>query len=1380
MDNVGAMKTEAKRALLLQQYRAKWFAIAAFLAFMAGFGPFHAAQAQNSPYAAAVLADGPLVYYRFEETAGTAVANLGSLGAAKNGTYAPQGVTLARPSAFPSLGKAAGLDGSRGFVGVPQLSPGTFPEFTIEFWVNRSPKPANVYTSLFASEGFESGEIHFNLITAGPKWQVGVSGASGTVQGPAPLPPDKWRHVALTYQVDAAAGAATAKLYVDGDLAGEGTSSATPARFNASRIGAWFDNANTSRYLDGAVDEFAVYDHALTAAAIRQHRDAALGNGILPTVFYSADFEGTIGLEWSQRKGSTTPTGGRKYLGDFGNQTATLTASNLPPHSAGTVDFDLFLLRSWDGNNKTVGPDVWTLQLTGLPALLKTTFGNGHPLSVGDGQAYPGTSGQGVYPAQTGATEINTLGYVFNDAARSGAMDAVYHLSYSFAHSATDKLPLQFLASGLQALTDESWGLDNVQIKLFDAPAGILDIGAPLAQIRENGGSVAVQVNRVGGSAGTVSANYTTVAGTAQPDADYTAAAGTLTFADGETSKTVVIPILDNTRPENDRSFRFVLSDPSPNTALARESESITIFDDDGRFQFTQAQYLLREGTTGVNIQVEWIGAGNRTVSVDYTTRDGTAKSSGDYSATSGTLTFQPGQTSKNLFVSVRDDTVPEPDEVFYLRLQNPNTIAALPNPPEVPVWILDNDEAGAPGRAVNWQIQALAVQPDGKILIGGGFNQVNTIGQVGIARLNADGSTDTGFSTGGDLNNWVENIALQPDGKILIAGSFTTIKGTARNRIARLNANGSLDTTFNPGGGANGTVYEVLALANGKILIAGNFTQFNGVAVARVARLNANGTLDDTFSVGAGPTNPPAGAGWDPIIWAAAEQADGKIILSGEFATFNGAARKYIARINADGSLENTFNIGTGLNGIGNVAVVLGDGKILLGGWFTSYNGVARNRILRLNSNGTLDTAFNPSGGADATPWSLAVQPDGKVLVAGGFRNWNGVNRGGIVRLNANGSLDTTFAVGSGANGYIGGVGVLPDGRVAIAGFFDTVNGFNRERFALLNPDGTQPPEAVKWIQWKTADGGNGHFYALTSQPGTWVQTEAEAIAQFGHLATITSAAEQTFLQDNFLHGLDRLRPFWIGLNDAAAEGKFVWPGGDPLIFTAWNADSPKTKPSGEDYVALNWSFSAKNGTAQATFGLWSDLVTGGSFTPAATPSDGPYFGIMETDGAAKTPVIGTPPVSGVALAGGTWQFEVRATGEGPLTYAWQKDGAPIPNATEAILKLSSLGAADEGKYTVTVSNFFGATPSAPAQLRVVTAPRIETSAISYQGGTGITLKLAVPLGVRFVVEASEDLRSWQTVMDSTSAELTTTVVDSASTTLPARFYRLKYLLSP
>jgi uncharacterized delta-60 repeat protein len=218
----------------------------------------------------------------------------------------------------------------------------------------------------------------------------------------------------------------------------------------------------------------------------------------------------------------------------------------------------------------------------------------------------------------------------------------------------------------------------------------------------------------------------------------------------------------------------------------------------------------------------------------------------------------------------------------------------------------------------VNDEVYALALQPDGKIIVGGAFTTARGTVKNHIARLNADGSLDAGFNAGGTVgvSAPVYAIAVQPDDKVIISGSFITARGTTKNYIARLNADGSLDAGFNVGGtvGANSDVIALALQPDGKIIVGGAFTNARGVTQNRIARLNADGSLDTSFNVG-------GTVGVNGIVYALALQPDGKIIVGGAFTTARGAAQNRIASLDPDGglsasALNNSMLVGGALGG--------------------------------------------------------------------------------------------------------------------------------------------------------------------------------------------------------------------------------------------------------------------------------------------------------------------------------------------------------------------------------------------------------------------------------------------------------------------------------
>jgi uncharacterized delta-60 repeat protein len=349
--------------------------------------------------------------------------------------------------------------------------------------------------------------------------------------------------------------------------------------------------------------------------------------------------------------------------------------------------------------------------------------------------------------------------------------------------------------------------------------------------------------------------------------------------------------------------------------------------------------------------------------------------------------------------------------------------------------------------------VESIAVQSDGKILVGGGFISMMPNGattsttRLHLARLNPDGTLDIAFDP--RASNNIHSIVVQSDGKILVGGTFTTFtppssSPVARAHLARLNSDGKVDEAFNPA--PNGAVLSIALQSDSKAIVVGSFTNLPIPKVAanatvttyprnRIARVNADGTLDTAFDPNAnGQVN------------TVALQSDGKILLGGAFTTLtpNGAdaarwtQRFYAARLESNGSVDATFDLGLDERSGNNVTNlrVQADGRILLCGGFTSVRPgntgtrVARSRLIRINANGTLDTAFNPAAGGASTGTihAIAVQTDGRIVLAGAFSDFGGTGTANIARFHAEGALDPTFNRATGADGAINAVALRPD----------------------------------------------------------------------------------------------------------------------------------------------------------------------------------------------------------------------------------------------------------------------------------------------------------------------------------------------------------------
>lgn len=345
--------------------------------------------------------------------------------------------------------------------------------------------------------------------------------------------------------------------------------------------------------------------------------------------------------------------------------------------------------------------------------------------------------------------------------------------------------------------------------------------------------------------------------------------------------------------------------------------------------------------------------------------------------------------------------------------------------------------------------VWALQSQPDGKVLIGGAFTSVGGQTRNRLARLNADGTLDTTFADA-NLSQPVRAIALQSDGKILVGTVGTSTPTQALNQLFRFNADGTPDTSFNVN--VNNGVYAISLQTDGRIIIGGFFTSVNAQARSFLARLNADGTLDS--SLAASP---------DSTVSSLVRQPDGKILIGGIFSQISGSPRNRLARLNADGTLDASFNslvsaYGSG-RGIQTIAVQP-DGKIIIGG-YASQDGSLK-IVARLNADGTPDTAFNQNvesfSGVDYQNVSaVALQSNGKILVGGGYPNTS------LVRLNANGTTDAAFNPHPTSHPnpvtIVNALAVQPDQKILVGGYFTRIGGAARNNFARLLSDSRSVP---------------------------------------------------------------------------------------------------------------------------------------------------------------------------------------------------------------------------------------------------------------------------------------------------------------------------------
>jgi len=630
------------------------------------------------------------------------------------------------------------------------------------------------------------------------------------------------------------------------------------------------------------------------------------------------------------------------------------------------------------------------------------------------------------------------------------------------------------------------------------------------------------------------------------------------------------------------------------------------------------------------------------------------------------------------------------------------------------------NGMAGA-----DWEVSEMALLPTGKIMIGGTFGTVNGITTPGNARLNADGSVDAAQPASAI---WPSDFVSQPDGKLIVVGSFSSIGGVPRNGIARFNADGSLDTSFQDGmsGISGASAFAVSLARNGQIAIAGSFETVNGAERNYVAKLNADGSLDTSF---AHPS---------PVTKGTARQTlqlpDGRILMSGTFSMLDGVAVRGIARLLQDGSVDPTFHAALD---DGSVSTFLRqpDGRLVIGGSFTSIGGATRNRIARLNADGSLDVTFqNGMTGLDLPPSALALQPDGRIVVAGSFTTVNGISRSDMARINADGSLDPSFqvAVEPPSDGYgpaIQALALQPDGKVIIAGEeLNKVNGIARARAARLNSDGTLD---ATFVDPKIYAFG---VFALALQPDG-------RIVIGGEFESVNGAPRNRVARINADGTLDTT--FLNGLSGVTSASGFSF---DPSVTSL--------ALMGDGRVLVSGKFTHVNGTARGNLArlnpdgsvdtTFQNGMTGfdSRFAQASQiteQSDGRvllsgWFGAVNLEntgpiarlyGAAPVaPAITTQPGSQVSHEGSCAVFQVAASGS-PVDYRWRKGGvdlvesATIGGTKSATLTLTGVAAANAGSYDVVISNVLGTETSVPVTLTVNAVPACQIATCDAQLGS-------------------------------------------------------------
>lgn len=672
------------------------------------------------------------------------------------------------------------------------------------------------------------------------------------------------------------------------------------------------------------------------------------------------------------------------------------------------------------------------------------------------------------------------------------------------------------------------------------------------------------------------------------------------------------------------------------------------------------------------------------------------------------------------------------------------------------------------PGDGPNDSVGVLQSQPGGGFVAGGAFTSFNGGSSSRLVGVKADGTIDTVFNVASGASGEVRDVALGESGKVFIAGDFLTYKGSSRPRIALIGANGTIDSGFVPGSGADAAVHSVVALTGGKVLIGGDFLNYNGGAIVRIARLNANGSRDISFMPGTGPNG---------LVRKVIALPGDKVLIGGDFTSYNGIARAGLAQLNSDGTLDTSFDPGTGVVGGPVFAMVrMDDGKLMIGGGFSDYNGTPRARIARVNSDGSLDTSFDPGSGGNAPVRTLVVLANGKVLVGGEFTEMQGATAGRIARLNSNGELDSSFAIGTGADNTVFAISVLSDGKLAVGGSFSEFSGVSRSHLVRLKANGSfdssfNPGFVVQGGGFKPVEAPN-KFESVDdrpsprNEPGVGNYRGIVAAAKVG--GNPNSATHDFFLNlgDNSanldlqnngftafgritgsgLEVMDAISALPTGSYSAVVDGEPVAGGANGLFgnFPITPAPAPVSMDISKAVKILDafeippLTYTVTSNTAIGVVGativngqLQLNGVSQGSadVTVTATDLDGNTVAqtmTIQVVTGQEAVAIQTQPQSQAVPALTDVTFSVGATGTG-LQYQWRLNGVALSGKTASALLLEDVGQANAGVYDVVVSNASNSVVSAGATLALTQGAGVSAQPLPRIVPSGQPLSLTV-----------------------------------------------------
>jgi hypothetical protein len=529
------------------------------------------------------------------------------------------------------------------------------------------------------------------------------------------------------------------------------------------------------------------------------------------------------------------------------------------------------------------------------------------------------------------------------------------------------------------------------------------------------------------------------------------------------------------------------LNHSAPSVAAARNSANRVGFESDSvEVQENAGTLRLRLVRTGT------LAAGT----VRVRTTDGSARSGVDFEAVDQVVGLSLGEGNQAVSVNLRDNASVDGHRQWTVSLSEPTGGLAI-GPVHAVTVVLRDDEAVEGGLldtsfrsrpGADQAVRALAILPtgDGEVVVGGGFATLDGQDRPRLARVRGDGTVVPDYRA--RVKYDVHAVLPMPDGRIVLGGEFNTVNDERLNHVAVLLPGGELDPSFAFETGTDLVVHALAATAEGQVIVGGDFTSVQGVPALRLAKIGLDGAIDTSFRTGAAADGPVDTVAVDSV---------GRVLGGGRFGRVEGRVRGGVARWLGTGRLDAGFATGVGANGPVRALALDGEGRVVVAGDFTRYDGQPAGRLVRLTETGAVDPGFRAMGGAGADDaiLAIAVRADGTLWVAGKFVNLDGLPRNRVARLRTDGSVDPGFDPGPGPNDWVMALAERGDGGLVVGGVFTEVMGVPRGGLAVLLPSmpGTVQFGGAVWgadgLRW-SGQGWPRQTYAVerTSDFQTWL----------------------------------------------------------------------------------------------------------------------------------------------------------------------------------------------------------------------------------------------------------------------------------------------------